>query len=247
MSTPILVAHRGFASKYPENSLVAFNSALQLGVTHVECDVQLTRDLEPVIIHDDNLKRTAGIEQSVLESELTDLQTVSVHEPERFNDLYSPTPMPRLSDLVAIMAKHPDAHAIVEVKQESIDHFGLEQVMARIYSVLEPVKKQCTLISYQADVIPIVRDTYGMRNGWVLTNYDKAEQEKAAAIKPDIIICNHKKMPATKAALWSGAWDWFLYEIASIELAQAWIERGVKYIETMAVDQLVNHSELKFD
>ena len=47
-----LVAHRGHALEYPENTLPAFASALQLGVRHLELDVQLSRDRVPIVLHD---------------------------------------------------------------------------------------------------------------------------------------------------------------------------------------------------
>ena len=46
-------AHRGFSGKYPENTILAFQKALEEGVDGIELDVQLTRDKELVIIHDE--------------------------------------------------------------------------------------------------------------------------------------------------------------------------------------------------
>ena len=44
-------AHRGFSSKYPENTLLAFEKAIEVGVDGMEFDVQLTKDGEIVILH----------------------------------------------------------------------------------------------------------------------------------------------------------------------------------------------------
>lgn len=54
----IIAAHRGGAGLWPENSLLAFKNALQLGVVQIETDVHLSRDGELVIIHDATLERT---------------------------------------------------------------------------------------------------------------------------------------------------------------------------------------------
>lgn len=59
MKTKIF-AHRGFSGKYPENTMVAFQKAVELGCDGIELDVQLSKDGIPVIIHDENLRRTAG-------------------------------------------------------------------------------------------------------------------------------------------------------------------------------------------
>ena len=62
-----IVAHRGFASKYSENTLEALSEAVKIGATMVEFDVQFTKDLTPIMIHDDNFMRTTGLNFSVFE------------------------------------------------------------------------------------------------------------------------------------------------------------------------------------
>jgi glycerophosphoryl diester phosphodiesterase len=60
MSDFILIAHRGFSSKAPENTIAAFDRALDSGFTNVELDVQLTADGIPVVIHDGMIDRTTN-------------------------------------------------------------------------------------------------------------------------------------------------------------------------------------------
>ncbi len=67
---PPLMAHRGDAARLPENTLESIQAAGEAGITIIEFDVQLTRDCVPVILHDDNLQRTAGINQSILSANL---------------------------------------------------------------------------------------------------------------------------------------------------------------------------------
>ena len=57
---PRYVAHRGGASRWPENSLTAFRGALAGGATLVELDVHLTADDDIAVIHDPTLDRTTG-------------------------------------------------------------------------------------------------------------------------------------------------------------------------------------------
>ncbi len=51
-------AHRGFSGKYPENTMLAFEKAVEAGADGIELDVQLTKDGEIVIIHDETIDRT---------------------------------------------------------------------------------------------------------------------------------------------------------------------------------------------
>jgi glycerophosphoryl diester phosphodiesterase len=55
---PLIIAHRGYRTKYPENTLAAFSAALDIGVKMIELDVMLTRDRKMVVIHDATLERT---------------------------------------------------------------------------------------------------------------------------------------------------------------------------------------------
>jgi glycerophosphoryl diester phosphodiesterase len=55
---PVIIAHRGYRKRYPENTLAAFAAAFDAGAGMVELDVTLTRDRRVVVLHDDTLDRT---------------------------------------------------------------------------------------------------------------------------------------------------------------------------------------------
>jgi glycerophosphoryl diester phosphodiesterase len=55
---PAVVAHRGASSTHPENTMEAFDAAVQTGADFVELDVRLTSDQELVVIHDFEVSRT---------------------------------------------------------------------------------------------------------------------------------------------------------------------------------------------
>jgi glycerophosphoryl diester phosphodiesterase len=58
LTNPVAIAHRGGSRLRPENTLLAFDHALAGGVDALECDVHLSLDGEPVVIHDATLDRT---------------------------------------------------------------------------------------------------------------------------------------------------------------------------------------------
>ncbi len=57
---PIAFAHRGGSLEAEENTMAAFAHAARLGYSHIETDVQATRDGVAVIFHDDTLERMTG-------------------------------------------------------------------------------------------------------------------------------------------------------------------------------------------
>ena len=74
--SPLAFAHRGGARVYPENTLVAFRAAIELGFRHIETDVHLTRDGHLVCFHDDTLERTTDGRGRVADHTLDALRTL---------------------------------------------------------------------------------------------------------------------------------------------------------------------------
>lgn len=59
-ASPWIIAHRGFKMKYPENTLVAFQAAIDVGAPMIELDVMMSGDRKLIVIHDDTLERTTN-------------------------------------------------------------------------------------------------------------------------------------------------------------------------------------------
>jgi glycerophosphoryl diester phosphodiesterase len=56
----LIIAHRGYRARYPENTLAAFDAGLAAGADALEFDVRLTSDGHAVVIHDQTLERTTS-------------------------------------------------------------------------------------------------------------------------------------------------------------------------------------------
>ncbi|KAK2019197.1 glycerophosphoryl diester phosphodiesterase [Colletotrichum eremochloae] len=95
---PQAIAHRGFKSLYPENTLLAFRGALDAGAHALETDLHLSRDGVVVLSHDGNLKRCFGIDKKINECDWAYLKTLRT--------LMAPGEcMPRLEDLLVLLAE----------------------------------------------------------------------------------------------------------------------------------------------
>lgn len=73
---PALAGHRGAAAHAPENTLAGLDAAKRLGMTWVEFDVALSADGQPVILHDESLLRTTGLDRLVSELSLDELRAL---------------------------------------------------------------------------------------------------------------------------------------------------------------------------
>lgn len=69
-----IIAHRGFSGKYPENTMLAFTKSLEYGADGVELDIQLTKDGEVVICHDEIINRTSNGEGFIKDYTLAELK-----------------------------------------------------------------------------------------------------------------------------------------------------------------------------
>lgn len=232
-----LVAHRGHALEYPENTLPAFVSALQLGIRHLELDVQLARDRVPIVLHDASLLRTCGIEGWVWDRDASELLRTPAGETARLGDRHADVCLPSLADVLALLRGWPEARLFVELKSESIDHFGLDAVLDAVLGELRRQPGAWIPISFDIEAVRAARERSGLPIGWVLTRYDTASAELANALAPDYLFCNWRKFPAD-APLWAGPWQWCSYEVRDAPLARTLYARGVGLIETMAARAL---------
>lgn len=84
-------AHRGGASDAAENTLAAFQHAVDLGYTYMETDVHATADGVLLAFHDDDLRRTCGVEGKISEMNWADVRNARVDGRE---------PIPTFDELV---------------------------------------------------------------------------------------------------------------------------------------------------
>ncbi|MBK34299.1 MAG: hypothetical protein CME26_02065 [Gemmatimonadetes bacterium] len=93
-SGPMLnIAHRGFSAQYPENTILSFQKALELGVTWIELDLQTTADDQLVVMHDATVDRTTDGTGPVSEKTLEEVLALDagIHRDEVFRNQRVPT------------------------------------------------------------------------------------------------------------------------------------------------------------
>ncbi|MGI9029974.1 MAG: glycerophosphodiester phosphodiesterase [Ilumatobacteraceae bacterium] len=101
------MAHRGGASEAPENSMPAFQNAVDLGYTYLETDVHVTADGVVVAFHDDDLQRTCGRAGRISELPWDEVATARIDGQE---------PIPRL---VELFDAWPAARINIDCKEEA--------------------------------------------------------------------------------------------------------------------------------
>ena len=118
-------AHRGCSMMNPENTLLAFKKAAELeGITGIEFDVQLTKDNEIVVIHDERVDRTTDGTGYVQEYTLNELKQLFIAGDDEIHRI--PT-LRETFELLAPYCKGKGLHLNIELKNSEIRYEGMEQ------------------------------------------------------------------------------------------------------------------------
>ncbi|RXI97798.1 glycerophosphodiester phosphodiesterase [Anaerobacillus alkaliphilus] len=98
MNKTLIFAHRGSAGTHPENTMDAFQAALDAGADGIELDVQLTKDFIPVVIHDETVERTTNGTGWVKDLTLAELQQLDAGS--WFSPSFSTARIPTLQEVL---------------------------------------------------------------------------------------------------------------------------------------------------
>ncbi|MFN2349443.1 MAG: glycerophosphodiester phosphodiesterase family protein [Thioalkalivibrio sp.] len=243
MAIPELIAHRGYAARYPENSLPGIEAAIAAGARYVEVDVQLSADRVPVLFHDADLMRVCGVSGAVHERDFADLAQLYAAETGRFGKRFADNRLASLADLVALLAVYPGVSAFVEIKTEAVEHFGIQAVLDAVAPVLRPVAPRCVLISFS---IPLLE--YAQRHGqdpamepaWsglggVIEHW--RDRVFMTGLGLSHLFCDVQGLPEEGWLAFESA-RLAVYEVNDVQQAMDLAARGVALVETFALPEL---------
>ncbi|MBP7775895.1 MAG: glycerophosphodiester phosphodiesterase [Acidobacteria bacterium] len=152
---PLVFGHRGGARLGPENTLTAFRRAMAAGADGFECDVRLSADAVPVVIHDPTLERTTDATGPVHTRTADQLGRVDARcrfvPAEPAFAVAQPEGVPTLQ---AALTRFPGARVIIEIKDEST---RLAEIVASLVSALGAAPRVCIGSFHQA-VLDRVRE-----------------------------------------------------------------------------------------
>ena len=147
-------AHRGCSMMNPENTLLAFKKAAELeGITGIEFDVQLTKDNEIVVIHDERVDRTTDGSGYVQEYTLNELKQLSISGDDEIHRI--PT-LRETFELLAPYCKGKGLRLNIELKNSEIRYEGMEQKVIDMVSEFN-LEDYVVYSSFNHDSIGLVR------------------------------------------------------------------------------------------
>ncbi len=100
LSDPVITYHRGYSSRAPENTMAAFEAALEDGCPRIELDVQMTADGVAVVTHDTSLRRCTGCNANIYD--LPYVQVQQLDAGRWFHRQFTGSYIPTLEEVLAL-------------------------------------------------------------------------------------------------------------------------------------------------
>lgn len=243
---PFLVAHRGYSGRYPENTLIAYQAAYQHGARFMELDLQLSADRVPFLHHDQSLLRISGTDLDIRDINAKHIKAIKASYSARFENEFADNHFTTFRRYCKWLASHNDVTTFVEIKQESINRFGVpvvvDEVLRRILK--SDVENQCVIISFNEEVIEYSRKVSSMRTGWVLPAWNDENHRVLEMLKPDFLFCDKAILPRSSKDLWQGNWQLAVYNLDDVSSAIDMANRGVPFLETNQIGTLMSDDVL---
>jgi glycerophosphoryl diester phosphodiesterase len=190
------IAHRGASGRFPENTLRAFNAAIDAGVQMCELDVQLTSDGALVVIHDETVERTTDGNGAVRAMTLVELKRLDAGV--RFRTEFKGERVPTLEEVMTLAEGRCGLN--IEIKSAGVEHKVCELIVRR------GALATAMISSFDWDALAVVRHFEPrMRVGllasqWPARLVGAAFELKAESINPranmvteDLCIAAHER------------------------------------------------------
>ena len=149
------IAHRGYSTTAPENTLPAYILARELGFLYAECDVSFTKDGVAVLLHDTTIDRTSNGSGAI--AELTYAELLQYDFGSWKNSKYAGTKIPTFEEFIAL-CKEIGLHPYIEIKND-----GVTYTQEQVESLVDIVKAygmedNCTWISFNLTYLEYVKN-----------------------------------------------------------------------------------------
>jgi len=147
-----IIAHRGYRAKYPENTLVAFQAAMNAGAPMIELDVMLSCDRKLIVIHDATLERTTNGSGPVVDYTLEELKQLDAGS--WYHSQFAGERLPELEEVFDLVSGK--ALINIEVKSNAYEPYHPKDAIEQ--QILELVKRKkawswVLISSFDADIL----------------------------------------------------------------------------------------------
>ena len=183
-----IIAHRGASGTMIENTMPAFQKAVDKGAKMLEVDIQVSKDKIPFAYHDANLKRI-NLDQDTSKLTSDEISEINLNI-EGEEKVY----IPKLDDILRF-SKEKEVYLVIEIKTNEDCTFNTEDVDV----ILETVKsfdyeENCLFASFCVGVVQYIRSKDEVYNIASIALPDSTPKKLHAETKCDVYICSIEQL-----------------------------------------------------
>jgi len=212
----VIIAHRGASFYEPENTIAAFKRALELGADVIELDVRFSAEGIPVVVHDEDLSRLAGISKKIREMTLNEIRNVKVFGRE---------PIPTLEEALEFIDRK--AGVFIELKE-----VGLEDRVVEIVERLNLVDN-VMIISFHLEALIKVRGLRKDIDVGLISSRRLLDLRRLSSLGVRALLLRYDVVtPMMVKEAHARGFKVFTWTINDVALAKRYVDYGVDGIAT---------------
>lgn len=160
-----VAAHRGWSTVYPENSMLAFRKAVELGVDQIEMDIRVTKDNELVVFHDETVDRVSNGTGKVRDLTLAELKELDIGIKK--GEEFAGTRIPTFVEFLEYMKSLPDMTIDFELKEypkegwEEVAYSVCDRILALIAEY--DLEERCVINTFSQKLHDYIVNKYGRK------------------------------------------------------------------------------------
>ncbi|WP_432797655.1 glycerophosphodiester phosphodiesterase [Poriferisphaera sp. WC338] len=234
----LIIAHRGASHDAPENTLAAFKLAWEKDADGVELDVHMTSDGKLIVSHDEDTKRTAGVEHKIQATPLATLQKLDVGSWK--DEKYAGEKMPTLAEVLAVIPKGKLVYIEIKVGadvvskvKEDIEGSGINPSQVRV-------------ISFNPEAVKESREQMPDIKAYLLLSFGSKQVKEAGGLTSEGVIDELKRTKANGVdlndsktvtpkfvdAIKDAGFEYHVWTVNDPEIAEKYEKLGVDSITT---------------
>ena len=165
-----IIAHRGASADAPENTVTAERLGYEQGADGGELDVHLSKDGKPVVIHDADTKRVAGVDKKVVDQTFDELRRLDVGGWGGWQGKGFTEKIPTLDELLALVPAGKKMFIEIKVRNEALP--AVDESLKR--SKLSP--DQAVIITFHHEVAEAAKKKWPAFKVYWLHDYKQDKQ-----------------------------------------------------------------------
>ena len=238
-----VIAHRGVSGSYPENTLSAFQAAIDIRAEMVELDVSISKDGIPVVVHDKTVDRTTDFEG--------DVQSFSVEELKRmqvgawFSEEFRGEEFPTLRESLELMKGQIAVN--IEIKSEAVSDVINGGIVDKALQIVKELDMSSSVIFSSFDYRVMehlnVLDAQ-MPKALLYESSQSGELKPSELVKKyevDVFNCSYRQLtPEWIADLQAHQIPYLVYTVNEPDLMKELLKKGVSGIFTDFPQELMD-------